>query len=73
MASTNGHLHSRDTIALPIISLSESTAEVGRQMIDAAARYGFLYIDTRGTDFTPEAVDRQFALVCFLSPGLQRA
>jgi len=32
-------------------------------MIDAAARYGFLYIDTRGTDFTPDVVERQFALV----------
>jgi hypothetical protein len=63
MATTNGVPPGHDILTLPIINISDPTLEVGRQMIDAAARYGFLYIDTRGTDFTPEVVERQFALV----------
>lgn len=63
MAATNGHVKGDDTITLPVINISNVTAEVGRQMIDAAARHGFLYVDTRGTDFTPEVVNRQFELV----------
>lgn len=63
MATTNGGPSGHDILTLPIINISDPTPEVGRQMIDAAARYGFLYIDTRGTDFTPEVVERQFALV----------
>ncbi len=63
MATTRGDLHGENTVKLPVINISETTPEVGRQMIDAAARSGFLYIDTRGTDFTPEVVERQFELV----------
>ena len=56
------------TVSLPVINISSSQEvnEIGRQMIDAAAGYGFLYIDTRGTDLTPEVVDRQFQLVGFV-------
>lgn len=63
MATTNGEPSGHDILTLPIINISDPSPEVGRQMIDAAARYGFLYIDTRGTDFTPDVVERQFALV----------
>lgn len=63
MATTNGQPPGNGPVTLPIINISDPTPEVGRQMIDAAAKYGFLYIDTRGTDFTPEVVERQFELV----------
>ena len=60
----NGTAHANgDTVQLPVIDISNPTPDVGRQMIDAAAKYGFLYIDTKGTDFTQEVVDRQFELV----------
>ena len=36
-------------------------------MIEAAAKYGFLYVDTKGTDFTEAIVDRQFEMVSGLS------
>lgn len=63
MATMNGHVQGDNTITLPVINISNPTSEVGRQMIHAAAKYGFLYIDTRGTDLTPEIVERQFELV----------
>src|SRR3954454_18971759 len=39
------------TLQLPIFDISDPTPEVGRSMIEAAAKYGFLYVDTKGTDF----------------------
>ena len=51
------------TLQLPILDISDPTPEVGRSMIEAAAKYGFLYIDTKGTDFTEAIVDRQFEMV----------
>jgi hypothetical protein len=61
--ATNAHVQNEDTVKLPVINISDPTPQVGRLMIDAAAKYGFLYIDTSGTEFTPEIVDRQFELV----------
>jgi len=49
-------------VQLPIIDISEPTPETARLMIDAAVKFGFLYIDTKGTDFTEEIVDREFDL-----------
>lgn len=49
-------------VHLPVIDISNPTLEVGKEMIAAAAQYGFLYIDTHGTGFTEEIVDREFAI-----------
>jgi hypothetical protein len=54
-------------LQLPIFDISDPTPEVGRSMIEAAAKYGFLYIDTKGTGFTEAIVDRQFEMVSGLS------
>jgi isopenicillin N synthase-like dioxygenase len=51
-----------DILQLPIIDVSNPTAETGREMINAAAKYGFLYIDTKGTGFTEDIVNREFDL-----------
>ncbi|KAL2829987.1 hypothetical protein BDW59DRAFT_158742 [Aspergillus cavernicola] len=48
-------------IDLPILDISnpeDSTA--GKAMLDAATKYGFLYVDSRGTDFTVEDVQKAF-------------
>lgn len=50
-------------VQLPIFDISDPTPDVGRSMIAAAAKHGFLYIDTRGTDFTETIVDRLFETV----------
>jgi hypothetical protein len=54
-------------VRLPIFDISDPTPEGGRSMIAAAAKYGFLYVDTKGTDFTQAIVDRVFETVCRLS------
>lgn len=49
-------------IDLPVIDISEFSVEVGKQLLDAAVTYGFLYISTNGTGFTESMVDREFEL-----------
>ena len=50
-------------IQLPVIDISAETSAVGKSMIDAAVKYGFFYIDSKGTPFSEEVVDREFQLV----------
>lgn len=52
-------------IELPVIDISDpNDPAVGKAMLDAAAKYGFLYVNSKGSDFTVEDVDRGFGLVC---------
>lgn len=52
-------------IELPVIDISDPhDRAVGKAMLDAAAKYGFLYVNSKGSDFTAEDVDRAFGLVC---------
>ncbi|EXJ84488.1 hypothetical protein A1O3_05156 [Capronia epimyces CBS 606.96] len=51
-----------NAVRLPVINISEFSVGVGKQLLDAAIRYGFLYIDTDGTGFTESMVDREFEL-----------
>lgn len=54
-------------IELPVIDISDPhDPAVGKAMLDAAAKYGFLYVNSKGSDFTVEDVDRGFGLVCTL-------
>ncbi|KAJ5456711.1 hypothetical protein N7530_011985 [Penicillium desertorum] len=58
-------------IELPVIDISNPhDPAVGKAMLDAAAKYGFLYVNSKGTDFTTEDVDHAFGLSkkFFLSP-----
>ncbi|OAL27481.1 hypothetical protein AYO20_09764 [Fonsecaea nubica] len=58
-----GSIEGVDTaIQLPVIDISEFSLEVGKRVLEAATRFGFLYIDTNGTDFTQSMVDREFDL-----------
>ncbi|KAI9045168.1 putative oxidoreductase, 2OG-Fe(II) oxygenase family [Aspergillus affinis] len=63
-------------IELSIIDISNpSDPAVGKAMLDAAAKYGFLYVNSKGTDFTPEDVKRAFGLSkeFFMSPAEEKA
>ncbi|KIX08257.1 uncharacterized protein Z518_02913 [Rhinocladiella mackenziei CBS 650.93] len=51
---------SNSAIQLPVIDISEFTVEIGKQLLDAAQKFGFLYIDTNGTGFTESMVEREF-------------
>ena len=48
---------------LPIIDLSQATTETGDQLVEAASKWGFLYIRNRGLGFDTEIIDRIFELV----------
>lgn len=51
-------------IQLPIIDISNpDDPVVGKAMLDAAIKYGFFYVDGRGSDFSAEEVERIFELV----------
>jgi len=56
-------------IELPVIDISDpNDPAVGKAMLDAAAKYGFLYVNSKGSDFTPEDVDHAFGLVSVCLP-----
>ncbi|EAA65255.1 hypothetical protein AN0077.2 [Aspergillus nidulans FGSC A4] len=49
------------SIELPILDISNpEDPAVGEAMLDAATKYGFLYVDSKGTDFTAEDVRKAF-------------
>lgn len=51
-------------IELPVIDISNPhDPAVGKAMLDAAAKYGFLYVNSKGTDFSVADVDHGFELV----------
>jgi isopenicillin N synthase-like dioxygenase len=58
MAATNGK-----TGQIPVIDLSGSEETVAKELVDAAATYGFVYIKSLGNDIPVEAIDSIFALV----------
>ncbi|KAJ5874274.1 uncharacterized protein N7529_002704 [Penicillium soppii] len=62
-------------IELPVIDISNPhDPAVGKAMLEAAAKYGFLYVNSKGTDFTVNDVDRGFELSkkFFASPAQEK-
>lgn len=60
MATTNGH-----TGQIPVIDLSGSLPEsqIAKEIVDAAATYGFIYVKNEGKDIPVEVIDGIFDLV----------
>lgn len=54
---------------IPVIDISGSVpqSEVAKQLVDAAATFGFVYIKNLGKDIPVDAIDRTFELVRTLS------
>ena len=64
MAAEDASLAKGEVIQLPVIDISETNTKVGHEMIDAAVKYGFFYIqDLRDENFDADVVDRAFELV----------
>ena len=61
MSTTNGPTTSQ----IPVIDISGSIPEarVAKELIDAAATYGFVYIRNLGKDIPVEAINKAFELV----------
>jgi isopenicillin N synthase-like dioxygenase len=53
---------STSAVRLSVIDVSDPSAETGKQLLAAATKYGFLYINTKGTGFTEALVNREFEL-----------
>lgn len=62
MGSIGVEESSQDLIQLPIINASDTSLENGRRLVDAAIKYGFLYLALEGTPFTEALVQSQFDL-----------
>ncbi|GLA79119.1 hypothetical protein AtubIFM55763_002039 [Aspergillus tubingensis] len=63
-------------IDLPVLDISNPLdPEAGKALLAAATKYGFLYVDSRGTDFTAAEVDHAFELSkkFFASPVEEKA
>ncbi|KAB8235115.1 putative oxidoreductase, 2OG-Fe(II) oxygenase family [Aspergillus alliaceus] len=63
-------------IELPILDITDpNDPAVGKAMLDAAAKYGFLYVNSKGTDFAVSDVERAFELSkqFFKSPAEEKA
>jgi isopenicillin N synthase-like dioxygenase len=48
---------------IPLIDLSGPESDVAKQLVDAAAEHGFIYIKNQGLDIPVAGVDEAFALV----------
>ncbi|KAL4890241.1 hypothetical protein BDV59DRAFT_185115 [Aspergillus ambiguus] len=63
-------------IQLPVIDISNpNDPAVGREMLDAATKYGFFYVNSSGSDFAVADVQRAFELSknFFMSPVEEKA
>jgi ubiquinone/menaquinone biosynthesis C-methylase UbiE len=55
--------HQETTI--PVIDISTPSAEVARQVLDAASTHGFLFIKSDGVTIPTEDISDMFKLVSF--------
>lgn len=62
---TKAHMSrkSKDQIDLPVLDISTPNAQVGRELVDAAVRYGFVFIRNQGSEIPPTEIDQAFELV----------
>ena len=58
MAASNN-----DVFHIPLIDLSNDTTRIGDLLVDSVSKWGFVFIRSVGSGFTPEVVDRAFEMV----------
>ncbi len=51
---------------IPVIDISKPSEQTGHELVDAAARYGFIFIKSKSVGISADALDQMFALVCKL-------
>ncbi|KAI9831324.1 MAG: hypothetical protein M1819_005098 [Sarea resinae] len=49
-------------VRLPVIDISTPDARAGNEIVDAASKYGFLFIKAQGSGFSQNDIDRMFEL-----------
>ncbi|KAI9759231.1 MAG: hypothetical protein M4579_002519 [Chaenotheca gracillima] len=60
---------------IPVIDVASVNSQTGRELVDAAEKYGFIFIKNRGLDISTSEVDRIFELSrkFFSSPQEEKA
>jgi isopenicillin N synthase-like dioxygenase len=56
-----------NTASIPIIDISDSQGDqtrIAEELIDAAAKHGFVYIRNTGQDISLPQVEQAFSIVC---------
>lgn len=53
----------QDEAIIPVLDISVPDAATGKQLVDAAERYGFVFIRIQGSDISPKEIDEAFELV----------
>jgi hypothetical protein len=53
----------RNDSQIPVIDISNGNDQTAHDLVDAATRYGFVFIKSKGLGFSVEIVDRMFELV----------
>jgi len=56
-ATDAGALH------IPVIDILPGSAEIASHLVDAAARYGFVFVKGEGLGFSSQSIDDAFSLV----------
>ncbi len=52
-----------DVLRIPVMDLSHGTAQIGDLLVNAVSEWGFVFVRSVGSGFTPEVIDRTFELV----------
>lgn len=52
-----------EMLHIPVLDLSNDTAQIGDLLVDAVSKWGFVFIRSVGSGFTPEIIDRTFEMV----------
>ncbi|KAH0547561.1 hypothetical protein FGG08_000286 [Glutinoglossum americanum] len=53
-------------VQIPVIDIANPTLKTGEELVDAAARYGFVFIRNQGSDISPPEIDKTFETVSTL-------
>jgi len=54
----------QETSPIPVIDISEPSEQTGHDLVDAAARYGFIFIKSKSVGISADVINQMFALVC---------
>lgn len=52
---------------IPVIDISNPTAETAKEVLDAASTHGFLFIKNDGATIPPKDIADMFALVSYIT------
>jgi hypothetical protein len=50
-------------VQIPVIDIANPNLKTGEELVDAAARYGFVFIRNQGGDISPPEIDKIFETV----------